>query len=446
MKNDRLDVDFLVIGGGMAGMTAAAYAAHHGARVAVIEKAPKTGGSAVLSGGALWTVASVDVLDAISPLSNSAQRRVVVENYQRARDWLASTGIMINQIPFEKFHLPAVANMFDVAKYIEVCETYVTAAGGYVVTNSQTDHLIRENGKVVGASIRHDDGDVDVYAPWTLLATGGFQGDSDLRKKYIGGGGENMLLRSNPNSTGDGLRLGASAGAALSPHMNGYYGHTIATPRNRPFTEKDYLPLSQYFLATHSIVVDQNGERFIDESIGYYAISQAVCQLPTPRALVLFDDAVRREDIEFTTVDRPDAAAQAGAHVAKGNSWREIAEQVEAWGYRGIEKTVAAFNTAMADETAGLSPPRRLFRKPLTNPPFFAIESEPAITFTHGGLRIDAEAHVLDKNGNHIPGLLAAGADAGGTYHIGYAGGLAMACTFGLKAADVVLENVKAEA
>jgi len=63
----------------------------------------------------------------------------------------------------------------------------------------------------------------------------------------------------------------------------------------------------------------------------------------------------------------------------------------------------------------------------------------PAITFTFGGLRVDADARVLDDDGRPIRGLHAAGADAGGLYVRAYAGGLAAALTFGLRAARTAL-------
>ena len=73
--------------------------------------------------------------------------------------------------------------------------------------------------------------------------------------------------------------------------------------------------------------------------------------------------------------------------------------------------------------------------------PFYALEVRAAITFTHGGLRVDADTHVLGLDGDPIPGLLAAGADAGGVHDGGYGGGLATAGVFGLRAADTVLER-----
>lgn len=69
------------------------------------------------------------------------------------------------------------------------------------------------------------------------------------------------------------------------------------------------------------------------------------------------------------------------------------------------------------------------------------MEIQPAITFTHGGLRTDADSRVLDANGEPIAGLLAAGADAGGTYHQAYAGGLAMAAVFGMIASETALSE-----
>ena len=69
------------------------------------------------------------------------------------------------------------------------------------------------------------------------------------------------------------------------------------------------------------------------------------------------------------------------------------------------------------------------------------IEAAPAITFTFGGLLVDRDARVLAWDGGVVPGLLAAGADAGGLYHRAYAGGLAPALVFGLAAARTALHG-----
>ncbi|GFJ86470.1 FAD-binding protein [Phytohabitans rumicis] len=75
----------------------------------------------------------------------------------------------------------------------------------------------------------------------------------------------------------------------------------------------------------------------------------------------------------------------------------------------------------------------------MTEPPFYVLEAAPAITFTFGGLLITPDARVRAAEGGVIPGLLAAGADAGGLYHNAYAGGLAAALVFGQLAAQTAL-------
>ena len=76
---------------------------------------------------------------------------------------------------------------------------------------------------------------------------------------------------------------------------------------------------------------------------------------------------------------------------------------------------------------------------PNDKPPYRILVVQPAITFTHAGLVADAQARVLDHQGDPIPGLLVAGADLGNIYKRGYAGGLAAALTFGLRAAQTAM-------
>lgn len=87
----------------------------------------------------------------------------------------------------------------------------------------------------------------------------------------------------------------------------------------------------------------------------------------------------------------------------------------------------------------GVKPPdgvaRKRYRIGMMTGPFHAMEVTPAITFSHGGLRTDERARVLTRGGRVIPGLYAVGSDAAGAFCRGYAGGLANAAVFGLRAA-----------
>ncbi len=113
-------------------------------------------------------------------------------------------------------------------------------------------------------------------------------------------------------------------------------------------------------------------------------------------------------------------------------------------GFDGAQllRTVTEYNAAMLSGNADrLKVPRTRHRVPLVVPPFRALAVRPGITFTLGGIRVDAAMRVLREDGAHIPGLYAAGADAGGTYGGGYMGGLALALVQGRLAAHSILQH-----
>jgi hypothetical protein len=127
-----------------------------------------------------------------------------------------------------------------------------------VALNTSVVKLIQEQpgvtgSRIVGAIIhRHSLNGreglyVEVRAKLVVLATGGFQGSPSLTSQYLGQGGDNIFVRSNRGSVGDGLRLAASAGAGTSRGMNTYYGHLLAAPlRAEDVDPSDFLPLAQY--------------------------------------------------------------------------------------------------------------------------------------------------------------------------------------------------------
>jgi succinate dehydrogenase/fumarate reductase flavoprotein subunit len=106
----------------------------------------------------------------------------------------------------------------------------------------------RVNGAIIcehkpGTSIVH----YQVKAKLVILATGGFQGSPSMTAKYLGYGGDNIFVRSNRGSVGDGLSLAIAAGAGTSKGLNTFYGHLLAAPlRAEDASPHDYLPLAQY--------------------------------------------------------------------------------------------------------------------------------------------------------------------------------------------------------
>jgi hypothetical protein len=273
-----------------------------------------------------------------------------------------------------------------------------------------------------------------------LLATGGFSANPKLLECFVGRNARLALARSNPHSTGDGLRLGVGAGGSISPFMKGFYGHVIQSPVHK-WGPREFRAYTQGG-SIRSILINRRGQRFCDESLGDHQNAQRILEQPGATALIVFDEAVRRTEAQTilantsTPIDKVQVAIDEGAHVAVGSDWTSVFEQARAWGFdaEAASATVADYNRQTA---ASLQPTPGRIRtpQPYLEPPFYAIEGQAGVTATHGGLRIDSEARVLNAFGTPIPGLLAAGADAGNVFGGGYAGGLCFAATFALLAA-----------
>lgn len=430
-------VDLLVLGGGMAGLTAGARAASDGARVLVVEVADHLGGS-VLFAGYAWTAPSREVVDEVLHEGDTALRHALVDRFPDGVEWIRSLGVHVGDaqpiLGFGRGHA------FDTNQYVDLCRRRILEQGE-VWTSTRTLELLRTDGQVTGARLQRPGGTVhDVHAAATVLATGGFQADPELRAAHVHPHAATIPLRSNPASRGDGLRLAREAGAATGPDRAGFYGHLV--PSGVPFADSgDFVGLSLYY-SEHALLFNLANERFLDESLGDHISTMALVEQPEARGLLVADARVHRDWIVQAYVagaessDKFAVASRRGGRCGVAETLDELALLPEEWGYDGaaIARAVAAFNETVSTGGAPV-PGRKLDRLPLDQPPYYVIETVPAITFPFYGIRIDADARVLDESGTPIPGLLAAGSDTGGLYVRGYAGGIASALVFGLTAA-----------
>jgi succinate dehydrogenase/fumarate reductase flavoprotein subunit len=433
--------DLLVIGGGMAGLTAGAWAARHGARVIVVERARTLGGSAAFA-GFVWTTPTLDALRAVNPDGDPELSRALIEGFADGIEWVRSVGVgcgpAVTVLRYGRGH------QVDTNAYIRACQAILHASGGEIVTGARTLDLVLDAGMVRGARCVLADGRPRrIEARWTLLATGGFQADRGLRADHIHPQARHIELRSNPNSTGEGLRLGLAAGGMFGKPGAGFYGHLV--PAGVPLADPAlYTELALYY-SEHGLLFNVNGERFIDETVGDHLTTMALVRQPGARGLLVGDAVTYRRWITGSYVEgiAPantfEACSRRGARCAVAADVAEFDLIPDDWGYPGtkIREAIEAFNVAARDGRV-LSPSREFDSRPLDEPPYYVIEAVPAITFTFGGLLIDRHARVLARQAV-VPGLLAAGSDAGGLYHRAYAGGLAPALVFGLAAARTAL-------
>jgi fumarate reductase flavoprotein subunit len=345
----------VVAGAGMAGLAAAARATELGAEVVVHEKGDRPGGSMLLSSGVVWRYRDWERFREECPGGDPDLQRVVWEGLDEALAWLESLGAPI--VARETGNPLTTGLRFD--------------------TRGLTETLARRAGEVrLGEPLSLLPDGVPV-----VLATGGFQGDRDAVRLHVTPQADHLVVRANPWSAGDGLRLALAAGASESLGMDEFYGRNLAVaPRIAP---EDFVPLAQVY-AKHARVENLQGEAYEPRTWSDIDVVQWTARQPGARALYVVPDEALGEPVRERTVgELIDAARAAGAPVER----RDGAT---------------------------------------------AVEVVAGITTTLGGVQIDPRGRATD-------GIWAAGADAGGISTGGWASALASALVFGRIAAEDVL-------
>jgi NADPH-dependent 2,4-dienoyl-CoA reductase/sulfur reductase-like enzyme len=199
----------------MAGYCAAVTALEHGATVTLFEKATEVGGSALLSGGLVWTFAELAELQSEIPDGNPILQQVVFDTIAEGRQWLAALGVRFTTADAQDDLAHAgwagvtgepgvngLGQQLEPPQAIDALNARFAALGGELWLESSLHELTTSGGAVTGARVALSDGRCrDVPADAVILATGGFQGNPELLARYIGPP-DHLYLRSNSWSTG----------------------------------------------------------------------------------------------------------------------------------------------------------------------------------------------------------------------------------------------------
>jgi succinate dehydrogenase/fumarate reductase flavoprotein subunit len=435
-----VDVDVLVIGAGVAGLSAAVTAAAEGASVLVVEKSHHVGGSGAMSAGMFWAPSDETALRARVPFGNQDVGARIIDEFRSTVDDLRASGIRVDESPRTVMTI-GIAYPMDIGALLQRQVQQLRRSACTLSLGVRARSLLTtSDGSVVGAVVQESSGNVrNVAARAVVLATGGFQGSAELRARYMGPAADSIVVRSHDGNVGDGFRMGLRAGAAASQSLGTFYGHLMPSPM-RAAGPEHFIRAAQFFSA-RCLLLNRRGERFCDETEGDEVNNQEVLRQPDARAVLICDEAVYREygcAEPFPNggrLDRLKEAQAVGGRVAHAATLEKLCAELASWGvdaqvaietirsYDSAQRRAAASGEAVLLGGVPVSPASHR----IGTAPFHAAEVQPSITFTYGGLRGNTDGAVLDDDGRAIPGAFVAGTDLGGTSNWAYAGGLAMA-------------------
>ena len=436
--------DVAVLGGGNAALCAALAAAERGARVIVIERAPREfrGGNSrhtrnlrcmhaaptdVLTDAYTEDEFMADVMRVTGGVTNEVLARMMVRASADAPRRMRRFGVRFQPSLRGTLHLGRTNAFFLGGGKALMNSAYAAAErlGVRVAYNADVIGLSIRDGRFESATVRMAAGDIEVRAAAAVLAAGGFEANLEWLEEIWGEAAKNFIIRGTPYNTGTVLRLMLDAGA--EPVGDPAQCHAVAIDARAPkfdggiVTRLDSVPLG--------IVVNTHGDRFYDEGEDYwpkrYAIwGRLVAQQPDQIAYSIVDSKALGR---FMPSVFPPIVA---------SSILELASAINVPAGT-LTSTIERFNAAVRPgtfdhqalddcRTEGLVPNKTHWAQRLDTPPFHAYPLRPGITFTYLGVKVDERARVVLKGGVSENMFAAGEIMAGNILGRGYVAGVGM--------------------
>ena len=414
---EDITTDVVIVGGGAAGLTAGAYAKYAGVEnVILLEKLSFCGGSTALSGGVITRSASEDdpedrmtaqeMYDYFYSISGGKvpdeNLRQYVDESPELWDWFTSLDGGQVTHPY-----PLPENAFS---------TYPDG-GGQGLANT----LLKEAERI-GVDVRtnHDVQSLiqdaqreeqNVFADAVVLATGGFANNQELLIRFAGINAGNYVERKGAGGAdGDGIIMGEAVGAAL------HFGDNWDTSgmNNRWITTS---AASHYYMQMYGLMLNDEGQRFVREDHMLPRIFEEMVNQLNAGHTSGFHIVMTEEGFleAGATMDEVEESVSKG-EITKCNSIEELASVTNLDG-EILRKTISDYIAEKEDPFGKNEKYLGYFNE---EGPFYTTLSHPVRSGTMGGLMINTAAEVLDTQGNIIPGLLAAGETANGTFFDNY--------------------------
>ena len=469
--NERYDV--VVAGAGNAALCAAMAAADEGASVLVLERAPEylRGGNSFFTGG-LFRFAYdgiEDILGIIPEIGEEERESIDVGRYTQAQfyddlmrvteglsdpelaqalvsqsypamKWLQEQGVRwilaygrqaFRHEGMLRFWGGLIVEAVGAGKGLIDQEFEILERKGIPALYGTKAHsLTTDNrGRITGLTVRDADGFREIETKSVVLACGGFESNTEMRTRYLGPGWELAKVRGTQFNTGDGIQMALDIGAQSYGHWSGC--HAVAWDMNAPaYGDRNIADLFQKHSYPFGLIVNVEGKRFVDEGADlrnytYAKYGKEILAQPQRVAFQLFDQKTKHllRDEYFI----PQAS------VVEANTIEDLADGLGI-DVAALSETVAEYNAAVqpgeynptaldGKRTEGITPPKSNWALTLDEPPYMGYAVTCGLTFTFGGLKINAQAQVIDTEDAPIPGLYAAGELTGGLFYNNYPGG-----------------------
>jgi len=225
-----------------------------------------------------------------------------------------------------------------------------------------------------------------------------------------------MPTSNQPGALGEGMELGAQSGGQLIDMKEIQIHPSIAAGSRTLITEA--------VRGNGAILVNREGKRFVNEITTRDAASAAILKQTGKSAFMIFDEGIRKSLGQIDGYFHLEL-------VKEGGSPRELAAKIGVPA-DAFEATIETYNKAVETKN-DVEFKRPDMPLPIKVPNFYAIEVNPGVHYTMGGLKINTETQVIGKDGKPIPGFFAAGEVTGGVHGANRLGGnsISETITFG---------------
>ena len=272
-----------------------------------------------------------------------------------------------------------------------------------------------QDGRAVGVKAETSDGAAVVLhaEKGVVLTTGGFSANAPMVVEYNNywpGLSPTMPSTNAAGITGDGINMAKEAGADLVG-----MGYAQLMPSSHPVDGSLFSGI--WGSAETQVFVNKEGKRYVNEYAERDVLSKAALEQTDGIFYIICDAKIASDPNRI-------ASMEAAGNVVSADTLEELAEKLGIPADAFVE-TIDRYNTFVenqVDEDFG----KPLFGEKIDTAPFVATPRSPSLHHTMGGVKIDPETHVIDVNGNIIPGLYAAGEVCGGIHAGNRLGGNAM--------------------